>query len=77
MEPLINLTRGVKLTKNKSGKGGMTLEGEFLWTDECTRAFEEIKRRLASAPVVVCPDFNRSFFVFCFVMLVGSAWARF
>ena len=45
-EPLLWLTR-----KNM----------KFLWTDECCRAFEELKRKLTTAPVLAYPEFNIPF----------------
>lgn len=37
----------------------------FVWSDECTRAWAEIKERLVTAPVLACPDFSREFVVQC------------
>lgn len=34
---------------------------KFCWTNECTRALERIKTCLVSAPILTCPDFERSF----------------
>jgi len=33
----------------------------FLWTTECQIAFDELKEKLVSAPVLVYPNFERSF----------------
>ena len=33
----------------------------FLWTDDCQRAFDELRQRLCSAPVLAFPDFTRQF----------------
>lgn len=35
------------------------------WTPEANQAFEEIKRRLTSAPVLASPDFTKPFFIQC------------
>lgn len=35
----------------------------FKWTEECETAFKTIKERLASAPVMSCPDFERPFVI--------------
>lgn len=45
-KPLHKLTE-----KNKS----------FVWTEECSKSFEELKQKLVEAPVLVHPDFNKSF----------------
>lgn len=34
---------------------------KFKWTNECQTAFDTLKQRLISAPILVFPDFNRSF----------------
>ena len=33
----------------------------FVWTTECQKAFESLKEKLISAPVVVYPDFGKPF----------------
>lgn len=33
------------------------------WTPECDRAFQQLKECLVSAPLLVCPDFKRTFYV--------------
>ncbi|KAK8929046.1 hypothetical protein KSP39_PZI017906 [Platanthera zijinensis] len=40
-------------------------KGDFQWTAAATRAFEEIKDKLTSAPVLRLPDFSRAFEVAC------------
>ncbi|CAA0841269.1 Uncharacterized mitochondrial protein AtMg00860, partial [Striga hermonthica] len=37
---------------------------EFEWTDRCEASFQELKRRLTSAPVLTIPDPSRSFTIF-------------
>ena len=34
---------------------------KFEWTDECQAAFEEIRRRLVTAPILAFPDYTRTF----------------
>ena len=38
---------------------------KFDWTDLCEQSFQELKKRLTSAPVLVLPDINKGFQVFC------------
>ena len=33
----------------------------FLWTEECELAFQELKRRLVTAPILSYPDFSKEF----------------
>ncbi|WVZ15466.1 hypothetical protein V8G54_013032 [Vigna mungo] len=37
----------------------------FVWTDRCESSFQELKQRLTKAPVLVIPDVNQPFVVFC------------
>jgi hypothetical protein len=34
---------------------------KFEWTNECQTAFEELKNRLVSSPILVHPDFSKKF----------------
>ena len=34
---------------------------KFLWTNECCRPFEELKRKLTTAPVPAYPEFDLAF----------------
>jgi hypothetical protein len=40
-------------------------DNEFKWTDACEASFEELKKRLTTAPVLVMPDLQKSFDVYC------------
>ena len=33
----------------------------FKWTSECDAAFQELKQRLISAPVLIFPNFDKPF----------------
>jgi hypothetical protein len=37
----------------------------FKWTDKCQHAFDELKNRLTSAPILVYPDYNKPFILHC------------
>jgi len=39
-------------------------EQPFTWTDKCEESFEELKRRLTSAPILVIPDVGNPFEVY-------------
>jgi hypothetical protein len=49
-KPMMNL-----LEKNKA----------FEWTAECQASFEELRKRLSSAPVLVLPDLTKKFDIYC------------
>ena len=38
---------------------------KFEWTEDCEKSFNELKIRLATAPVLTFPDIYRSFDVYC------------
>jgi hypothetical protein len=38
---------------------------EFKWTDACQDSFEVLKRRLTTAPVLVMPDLQKGFDIYC------------
>jgi hypothetical protein len=38
---------------------------EFKWTNACQDSFEELKRRLTTAPVLVMPDLQKGFDIYC------------
>jgi hypothetical protein len=40
-------------------------EQKFKWTDECENSFQELKKRLVSAPVLCLPDLEKEFQVYC------------
>ena len=45
-----------KLTQN---------EVTFEWNDLCERAFQELKRRLTSTPILIVPDRGQGYIVYC------------
>jgi hypothetical protein len=38
---------------------------EFKWIDACQASFEELKKSLTSAPILVMPDLQKSFDIYC------------
>ena len=38
---------------------------KFVWTKQCQDSFEELKKRLTSAPVLILPDLTKSFSIYC------------
>ena len=38
---------------------------DFKWTDACQDSFEELKKRLTTAPVLVIPDIHKNFDIYC------------
>ena len=38
---------------------------KFKWTEECEASFQELKKRLVTAPVLVLPDISKDFQVYC------------
>lgn len=50
---------------------GCMKEGRFAWTPEATEAFELIKTKLTSAPILVLPDFSQTFELHCDASKLG------
>ena len=40
-------------------------EVKFVWDDSCERAFQELKRRLTSAPILIIPERGQRYTVYC------------
>jgi hypothetical protein len=38
---------------------------EFKWDEKCQASFEELKKRLTTAPVLIMPDIHKGFDVYC------------
>ena len=38
---------------------------EFKWSEACQSSFEELKKRLTTAPVLIMPDLQKSFDIYC------------
>ena len=46
-------------------------EVKFDWDDQCEEAFQELKRRLTSAPILIVPDRGQGYTVYCDASRVG------
>ena len=44
---------------------------KFEWTDKCEQSFQELKKRLTSAPVLVLPTDDANFTVYCDASKIG------
>ena len=40
-------------------------ETKYVWTDQCEAGFQELKKRLTTAPILVLPDTRNGFQVYC------------
>ena len=40
-------------------------EKKFVWTESCEMSFQELKKRLTTAPVLTLPDIKRDFVIYC------------
>ena len=40
-------------------------EVKYEWNDPCERAFQELKRRLTSAPILIVPERGQGYIVYC------------
>ncbi|MCI45795.1 retrotransposon protein, partial [Trifolium medium] len=43
----------------------------FVWNENCEESFQEFKKRLTNAPVLVLPDAKESFEVYCDASKMG------
>ena len=44
---------------------------KFVWTQQCQASFEELKKRLTTALMLVLPDLNKSFSIYCDASRLG------
>ena len=44
---------------------------KFVWADKCEESFQELKRRLTSAPILIMPDITKNFDVYCDASKLG------
>ena len=46
-------------------------EVNFEWNDLCEKAFQELKKRLTSAPILIVPERRQRYIVYCDTSKVG------
>ena len=46
-------------------------ETKFKWTEDCEASFQELKKRLTTAPVLTLPDIHKEFQVYCDASRLG------
>ena len=44
---------------------------KFEWTQKCEDTFQELKKRLTTAPILIMPDVTKSFDVYCDASRLG------
>ena len=44
---------------------------KFEWTQKCEDSFQELKKRLTTAPILIMPDVSKSFDVYCDASRLG------
>ena len=44
---------------------------KFKWTEDCEASFQELKKRLTTAPVLTLPDIDKEFQVYCDASRLG------
>ena len=40
-------------------------EVKFEWNDSCEKAFQELKRRLTSSPILIVPEMGQRYTMYC------------
>jgi hypothetical protein len=38
---------------------------KFKWTSACEASFQELKKRLTTAPILVMPNMEKPFYIYC------------
>ena len=50
----------------------LTRKGQaYVWVAECEKSFQELKKRLTSAPMLILPNPKESFVVYCDASKMG------
>jgi hypothetical protein len=48
---------------------------KFEWTPACEASFQELKKRLVTTSILVMPDMEKSFSIYCDAFGQGLVWA--
>ena len=49
-------------------------EVKFAWDGRCEEAFQELKRSLTSAPILIVPDRGQRYTIYCDASRAGLSW---
>jgi hypothetical protein len=49
---------------------------KFVWSEKCQANFEELRKRLTTAPVLILPDLSKSFSIYCDASRLGLGCVR-
>ena len=49
----------------------MKKDTKFVWTDECEASFQELKKHLVTAPMLILPNILKDFHVYCNASRLG------
>ena len=49
----------------------MKKDAKFKWTGECEASFQELKKHLVTAPVLILPNIRKDFQVYCDASRLG------
>ena len=44
---------------------------KFVWSDKCQANFDELKKRLTTAPILILPDLSNNFSIYCDASRLG------
>ena len=74
--PLYESTKGIiwKGKGSDKSRGIDQVDPEFVWTDEMTRAYEQLRGALLEAPILMCPDWTLPLFLSVDASLRGEGW---
>ena len=74
--PLYDATKGIiwKGRDSDRAKGISTVDPEFIWTPEMTRAYDQLRAALLESPILVCPDWTQPLFLSVDASLKGEGW---